>query len=137
MFASTLYSRFKEEFKCGKVNPDEHYNKFIFIIPQTDRKDAHNLMKNSIALRIGQVPRDIIIKCNGGKEFDVSDINSSDVEVRKLARACIKNIMEYVNKCCNEGLKKNYLSRIPNSGEKNTGASGSAFSKSKKIKLTY
>ena len=137
MFLSTLFSKFKEEFKYGRVNPDEHYDKFIFIIPQTDRKDAHNLMRGSIALRIGQVPRDVIIECNGGKVFDVSDIDSTNSDVKAKARICIGKIMEYVNRCCDEGLKKNFLCRsFKTNGNSVNGAS--AFAKSsKRAKLSY
>ena len=82
MFASTLFSKFKEEFKYGRVNPNEHYDKFIFIISQNDRKDSHNLIKGSIVLRIGQVSKDVIIQCNNGKEFNVSDIKLANTDIK-------------------------------------------------------
>ena len=47
--------------------------------------------------------------------------------------------MDYVNKCCDDGLKKNFLSRSfsSNGGGAAKTAEGSAFSKSKKIKVSY
>ena len=93
-------------------------------------------MKGSIALRIGQVQKDIITQCNGGKEFDVVDIDSPNSDVKAKARLCISKIMEYVNKCCDEGLKKNFMCRSFKNGPAATGSS--AFAKSsKRAKLSY
>ena len=84
-FRQLYFQNSKKNSNYGRVNPNEHYDKFIFIIPQTDRKDAHNLMRGSIALRIGQVQRDVIIECNGGKVFDVSNIDSTNSDVKVKA----------------------------------------------------
>ena len=110
--------------------------KFIFITPLTDRKDSHNLMKGSVALRVGTIPNDKIYEFNNFEEFDVADLESNDEKTKGKMRDTVKKMMAYVNGCCDDALKNNF--KIKNRSNNNVKpADSTAFTKNKEIKLNY
>ena len=106
----------------------------------SDRKDSHNLVRESIALRVVQIPNDIITSYNNNQLFDLLDLESDDVKKVENARSVIRKMMKYINNICDISLERNITTKNYKSTSSSTGTSSakeSIFSKNKKIKLSY
>ena len=97
-FSTTAYPNMKSSFKSGTI-PKEQSRIFFYVNATIDRNDPSNRFKKdySSVVRTNIVPYIEFVKLNDNKEFDPSDILSSDKTIRSKAEEVIKKVMKKIS----------------------------------------
>ena len=105
VFTSTTFKKFNDF--LTSTDKGEYSTLFYFLPSITDRKEKINQFKNNVQLYPLTVPYDEFTEFNKGKEFFPQHLESTDFELRSVARETVVNYMKHVTNFSNSNLKRN------------------------------
>ena len=114
VFNGTAYTDIVRNYTKSCYDVSERSQIYMFVLGVSDRKDKHNMWKNSYSARVDleSVDSGYLRDLNEGELFNPLDLLSDDKSVKNKARSIIKQAIKKVNLVCDESLKCNVLQGI-------------------------
>ena len=111
VFTSTTFKKFNEF--LTSTDKGEYSTLFYYLPSITDRKEKINQFKNNVQLFPLTVEYDEFTNFNKGKhQFFPQNLESTDLELRSVARETVVNYMKQVTNFSNSNLKRNAKSLV-------------------------
>ena len=111
VFTSTTFKKFNDF--LTSTDKGEYSTLFYFLPSITDRKEKINQFKNNVQLFPLTVEYDQFTSFNKDKQqFFPQNLESTDFELRSVARETVVNYMKQVTKFSNSNLKRNAKSLV-------------------------
>ena len=111
VFTSTTFKKFNDF--LTSTDKGEYSTLFYFLPSITDRKEKINQFKNNVQLFPLTVEYDQFTSFNKDKQqFFPQNLESTDLELRSVARETVVNYMKQVTKFSNSNLKRNAKSLV-------------------------
>ena len=107
VFTSTSFKKFNDF--LTSTDKGEYSTLFYFLPSITDRKEKINQFKNNVQLYPLTVQFDEFSEFNNGKQFFPQHLESTDPELRSIARETVVNYMKHVTNISNSNLKRNAI----------------------------
>ena len=107
VFTSTTFKKFNDF--LTSTDKGEYSTLFYFLPSITDRKEKINQFKNNVQLYPLTVQYDEFTEFNNGKQFFPQHLESTDLELRSVARETVVNYMKHVTNISNSNLKRNAI----------------------------
>ena len=107
VFTSTTFKKFNDF--LTSTDKGEYSTLFYFLPSITDRKEKINQYRNNVQLYPLTVQYDEFTDFNNGKQFFPQHLESTDLELRSVARETVVNYMKHVTNISNSNLKRNAI----------------------------